>query len=314
MRMSKRAAVTPFDFVLYGGVTFAWGFSWLAMHYQVGPVSPEVSVVWRFVLAAPIMFAIAALRGERLRFSPADHAAFIALGIFLFCTNFTLFYYAAKYIVSGLLSVVFSLASIANVFLGFILLRVPIDNRIVLGGLLGTFGTAAMFYPQLVDTEINRNALLGLALSAGGTLSFCIGNMISARLQHRGVPVFAASAYGMTYGASALALFAAANGHAFIIDPAWPYLGGLLYLALIGSVLAFACYLTLLGRIGADRAAYVTVLGPAVALTVSTFAENYRWSIPAVLGLAAVFVGVILVLRPRTAKTSAASPDKDALL
>ena len=68
--------------------------------------------------------------------------------------------------------------------------------------------------------------------------------------------------------------------------------------ALIGSVLAFACYLTLLGRIGADRAAYVTVLGPVVALVVSTFVENFQWSIVAALGLAAVLIGNVLVLRP----------------
>ena len=72
----------------------------------------------------------------------------------------------------------------------------------------------------------------------------------------------------------------------------------LIYLALIASVLAFACYLTLLGRIGADRAAYVTVLGPVVALAVSTFVENFQWSLVAALGLVAVLIGNVLVLRP----------------
>jgi drug/metabolite transporter (DMT)-like permease len=61
---------------------------------------------------------------------------------------------------------------------------------------------------------------------------------------------------------------------------------------------AFACYLTLLGRVGADRAAYVTVMLPVVALAVSTVLEGYRWTIPAWLGLAAVLAGNLLVLRP----------------
>ncbi len=75
-----------------------------------------------------------------------------------------------------------------------------------------------------------------------------------------------------------LALIAALRGHAFMIEPTARYVGSLLYLALIGSVLAFACYLTLLGRIGADRAAYATVMFPVVALAVSTIVEGYRWT------------------------------------
>jgi drug/metabolite transporter (DMT)-like permease len=104
-------------------------------------------------------------------------------------------------------------------------------------------------------------------------------------------------AWGMLYGAGILAIFAVLRGHPFIVEPTAPYLAGLLYLALIASVMAFACYLTLLGRIGADRAAYVTVMLPVVALAVSTVLEGYRWSIPAGLGLAAVLVGNLLVLR-----------------
>ena len=296
--MPKRIPFAPFDFALYGAVVFAWGFSWLAMHYQVGVVEPEVSVVWRFAIAAPLVLAIAALRGERLRFSLADHAIFAAFGLCLFCTNFTLFYYAAKYVTSGLLSVVFSLASIVNVWLGLLVLRMPVDRRVVIGGCLGAFGIAAMFYPQFATTRIDDRAVLGLLLSAAGTLSFCIGNMISARLQRRDVPVFAASGYAMIYGATALALFAVLRGHEFTIEPTWPYLVGLAYLSLIGSVMAFACYLTLLGRVGADRAAYATVMGPVVALTVSTFAEGYQWSVAAAVGLAAVLAGNFLVLRP----------------
>jgi drug/metabolite transporter (DMT)-like permease len=104
----------------------------------------------------------------------------------------------------------------------------------------------------------------------------------------------------MLYGTAGLALYAGLNGHAFTVEWTLPYLLGLAYLALIGSVLAFACYLTLLGRIGADRAAYVTVLGPVIALAISTVVENFQWTIVAALGLAAVLVGNVLVLRPRS--------------
>lgn len=292
-----RPRLTTVDIGLYGGVTFAWGFTWLAQRYQVGVVAPEISVVWRFVIAAPCMLAIAAIRGEQLRFPLRDHLWLALLGVTLFCTNFVLFYYAAQWITSGLLSVVFALASIINIGLGALLLGTPIDRRIAIGGFLGVGGLAAMFYPQLAAADLSGQMLLGLALSVGGTVSFCFGNMISAHLQRRRLPIFATTGFGMIYGASFLALVAAFRGHAFIIEPTARYVVSLAYLALVGSVIAFTCYLTLLGRIGADRAAYATVMFPVVALAVSTVVEGYRWTPPAAFGLVAVLAGIVLALR-----------------
>lgn len=293
-----RAHLTFRDSVHYGAVVISWSFSWIALHYQVGIVAPEVSIVWRFLMAIPMMFAVAAWRRERLFYPLRDHIVFVLLGVTLFGVNFTMFYYGAAFIASGLLAVVFSLASIINVWLGVLALGAAVDRRVVAGGILGVFGVAALFYPQLIGTRFDRAVLLGLAFSIAGTFSFCIGNMISARLQRRGIPVFAASGWGMIYGSAALALFAYARGYAFIVDAQPAYIASLIYLALIGSVVAFASYLTLLGRIGADRAAYATVLFPVVALLVSTFAEGYRWTPSATLGLLAVLAGNLLVLRP----------------
>lgn len=297
MTARSRPRFTPLDFTLYATVIGAWGFSWIAMHYQVGVVAPEVSVVWRFLLAAPLMFALAWVRGDRLRFGPYDHLALLGLGVALFCTNFALFYYGAQWIASGLLAVIFSLASVVNVWLGVLALGAPVDRKVALGGALGGGGVAAIFAPQLLGTRFDPQVLLGLALCIGGTLAFCFGNMISARLQRRNIPAVAGSAWGMLYGAGTLAAVAALRGRAFTIEPTVSYLAGLLYLALIASVVAFACYLTLLGRIGADRAAYVTVMLPVVALAVSTVLEGYRWTLPAGLGLVAVLAGNLLVLR-----------------
>jgi drug/metabolite transporter (DMT)-like permease len=295
--MTARPRLTGLDIALYGGVTFAWGFTWLAQHYQVGMVAPEVSVLWRFIIAAPFMLLIAAIRGEQFRFPLRDHLWLALLGLTLFCTNFVLFYYAAQWVTSGLLSVVFALASIINIVLGALLFGTPISLRTVIGAFLGVGGLAAMFYPQLAGADLNSQMLVGIALSVAGTFSFCFGNMISAQLQRRRLPIFATTGIGMMYGACFLALLTAFRGHAFIIEPTARYVISLLYLALIGSVLAFTCYLTLLGRIGADRAAYATVMFPVVALAVSTVFEGYRWTIPAALGVVAVLAGIVLALR-----------------
>jgi drug/metabolite transporter (DMT)-like permease len=79
-------------------------------------------------------------------------------------------------------------------------------------------------------------------------------------------------------------------------DPSLDYTLSLLYLSIFASVLAFGSYLTLLGRIGADRAAYATVLFPVVALLLSTFFEGYRWSATSLTGVSLVLLGNLIVV------------------
>ncbi|HWK97247.1 MAG TPA: DMT family transporter [Pseudolabrys sp.] len=296
-RDANTRPLSPLDYGLYATSVLVWGASWIAMHYQVGTVAPEVSVVWRFAIAAPLMFALATARGESLRFPLADHLYFIGLGAGIFSTNFILFYHAAQYVASGLLSIAFSLASVGNVVLGALILGARIERRAVAGGILGVAGVAAMFYPELGGISFDSTAMLGLLLALGGTLSFCIANMISVAAQRRRLPVFASAAWGMSYGILIVSLVVLARGETFTIDWSATYLGGLAYLSVLGSFVAFAVYFTLLGRIGAARTGYTTVMYPVVALVVSTFAENYRWSLLAVCGLAAVLLGNVLILR-----------------
>ena len=70
----------------------------------------------------------------------------------------------------------------------------------------------------------------------------------------------------------------------------------LAYLSIFGSVLAFGAYLTLLGRIGAHKAGYVTVMFPVVALILSMLFEGLRLDIFIILGTSLVLAGNLLVL------------------
>jgi drug/metabolite transporter (DMT)-like permease len=129
-------------------------------------------------------------------------------------------------------------------------------------------------------------------------LSFCTGNLVSAVNQRRGLPIVSANAWGMLYGTIWSTLLALAFGRPFIIEPTLPYLGSLVFLAVVSTVVAFAAYLTLLGRIGPARAGYATVMFPVLALVISTAMEGYSWTAYAVAGLALVALGNVLVMAP----------------
>src|SRR3546814_18151581 len=104
----------------------------------------------------------------------------------------------------------------------------------------------------------------------------------------------------MAYGALAMLALALAGGAPLAFDTAMPYVVSLIYLALCGSVIAFGAYLTLLVRIGADRAGYATVLFPLVALALPPVVGGYVWTPAAILGVALGLAGHLLLQLPGT--------------
>jgi drug/metabolite transporter (DMT)-like permease len=284
---------------LFALIIWCWGTSWYALHWQLGVVPPEVALVWRFLGAAAAMFIWCLFDGTPLRFSLRDHARFALLGVLLFSTNFLLFYYGGLILHSGLLAVVFSTASIFNLLLGAAFFGQRFEKQVAAGALLGFSGIALMFWPEIRNSAsgFDRQALIGLALCLGGTVSFCLGNFASASNQRAGLPIKSTNAWGMVYGVLWLAFLAFVQSKPFIFDLSPVYVGSLVYLVIFSTVIAFWTYLTLLGRVGAARAGYATVLFPILALTISSLFENYQWSLYALAGLILIGIGNVLVLR-----------------
>ena len=184
---SPRAPLAGIDLALYAATVIVWGTSWIAIRAQLGVVAPEVSVLWRFMLAAALMVAFALWRGERLGgYAPTMHLRFAGTGLLLFCANFVLFYYGGLTVPSGLLAVVFSLASVMNLVLGAALLGNHIEPRVAAGGVVGFAGIGLLFWPQIAGVGFDRAAFVGLGLCIAGTLSFCLGNMLTSVIQRRG--------------------------------------------------------------------------------------------------------------------------------
>jgi drug/metabolite transporter (DMT)-like permease len=286
----------PYDFLLYVAVIIGWSTSWYPLSLQLGVVAPEVSLVWRFAISSLMMFGICALRGIGLRFGGAEHARSLMLGMALFSTNFALFYNASLYAASGLLAVMLSMSSLINVGLVAALNR-RLPPLMQLGAALtGLAGLALVFLPEL---RASSTVLTSMAFGFAGTVSFCIGNMLSSASQRRGIHVLASTSWGMLYGAGFMVLVALVRGHDFIIDPTITYLGSLAWLIVISSVMTFACYLSLIGRIGPGRAAYATVVFPIFALLISARYEGYEWGLLSLAGMGLVIIGNLMMIRAR---------------
>jgi drug/metabolite transporter (DMT)-like permease len=160
---------------------------------------------------------------------------------------------------------------------------------------LGIAGVIALFWHDLVATQLAPSLLMGIGLSALGTFGFSLGNMISTRHQRRGLETLSTNTYAMFYGTIIMGVLALVRGDSFMPELSLRYLGSLFYLAIFGSVIAFGAYFTLVGRIGASQAAYSTLLFPLVALSLSTVYEGYVWHSNAIVGLIMILLGNLVM-------------------
>ena len=142
---------------------------------------------------------------------------------------------------------------------------------------------------------------LGIAMVTVSILAASVANVIQASGAARARPVLPILAWAMTIGALVDGLVALTLAGPPVIDWNWSYVSGVLYLAIVGSVITFPLYFQLLKDMGAGRAAYNGVLVPVVAMALSTVFEDYHWTLLAVAGSALAMVGLVMALKARMA-------------
>lgn len=283
--------------VHYAVTVFAWGLTWTAIHVQVGAAPVAVSIFYRFALAGAALLLSVAVRGVFPRGGASTHFWLAAQGLCLFCVNFLFLYEATRLIPSGLVAVIFSMASLFNAANAWLFMRETPSKRVFAAAVLGVGGLACLFWPEL---QWSPHAGLGLVYAVIGTYSFSLGNLVGLRLKQLGVAVFPGNACAMGYGTLALAIWIGLRGLPLTLPTTVDYWLAMAFLVLIGSMAGFGSYLTLIRRLGAARAGYVTVAFPIVALTASTWLEGYIWTPLAMAGaLLAVAGNMVMFWRPR---------------
>jgi drug/metabolite transporter (DMT)-like permease len=284
---------------LYIITVLIWGSTWFAIEFQLGEVAVEVSLFYRFGLAALIMWGYCLWKKIPLTFSLKNHGYIILLGVGNFSANYAILYYAQNYLTSAMTSIAFSTLLLMNIVNTRIFFGKPIAFRIYLGALLGLMGIITLFWDDLQSVNISSATLWGLALALIGTLVASFGNMVSVRNSNSELNIMAVNAWGMTYGTFLLMIYAVFNGSQFNFSFEASYIISLLYLALFGSVIAFASYFSLLKNLGAEKASYLIILFPIVAVIISGLFEGFEFTQNIFIGFVLVLIGNAIVLTPQ---------------
>jgi len=281
-----------------------WGSTWLVIKGQLGDVPPSWSVTWRFAGAALGMFVF--VLAKRLPLVPDRKGLTVAavMGCSVFSCNFQFVYRSEQYLTSGLVAVLFALLLVPNTVLARIFLGQRITRGFLFGTLIAMVGIALLMLHEYrlalaQNSEMGEHVLIGGVMVLTALVFASIGNVVQASPAARGQPVPTLLAWAMLIGACVDAMIAWVLSGPPRFDWNPGYVGGVAYLAIIGSVVTFPMYNGLLRALGPGRAAYNGVLVPVVAMLLSTLFEGYHWSLLAGTGAALAIVGLVVALRAR---------------
>jgi len=287
------------NYILFLVTLFCWSPTWYVIKFQLGYVDPLVSVFYRFLIAAIIIFVYLIYKKKNLKFSLNQHIWFLFFGICLYSLNYVFFYLSNTYLISAFPAVVFSTVVIMNILgEGFYFKKKP-SLKTLLGATIGMIGIMIIFNEEIFNFSLANGTHVGLFLALLGTFCASTGNMVHQRNLNNNFPLIPTLAYAMLYGSLVTLLITQIKGTELLFEYSFSYIASLAYLSIVGSIFAFIFYLRLLEKVGAGRAGYVGVVMPVLALLISTVFENLEWQQDLIIGLPILIIGAVLVINQK---------------
>lgn len=287
-------------FILTGSI---WGSTWFVITGQIDGVPAAWSVFYRFALATPALFLVAFLMKRRLLLTRPEHKLAALVGVFQFSGNFLFVYHAELYVTSGIVAMMFGLLMVPNALFGRLLLGERVARGFLMGSAVAIAGVLLLLVHEWRANPdagvVGGNVALGIGLAFVGILAASVANVIQANPTGRGVPMVSLLAWAMLYGTVFDLGFAALTAGPPPFPTAPGFWAGIVYLALIGSVITFPLHYNLVREIGAGRTAYNSILTISVAMLISTLFEGYQWTALTAGGMVLAVVGMVLALRSK---------------
>jgi drug/metabolite transporter (DMT)-like permease len=275
-----------------------WGTTWIFIKLGLRDLPPFTFAGIRFLVAASLLWLIVLWRRQAVPRGNSDWLMIAWTGFIAFAVNYGLIFWGEQYITSGLAAVLQStIPAFGLVIAHFHLPAERITMRKMAGVVLGMAGTAVIFYDQM--TVEGTDALWGsmaLVISSG-----CVAYsnvLVKARCRHIETATLAAGQ--MTFGLVPLLLVGTVwEGNPFRLQWTTQALVSLLYLALIGSAVAFFLYYWLVKLIEVTKTMLIALVTPVIALLIGmiTLSEDVTWRI--VLGSAAILAGISMIVIER---------------
>lgn len=288
------------EWLLLVMLSVLWGGSFFFIKVAVQDLPPLTIVLGRVGLAAIALTAFVYLSGQQMPTSPQVWRAFLVMGILNNLIPFGLIVWGETQIDSSLASI---LNATTPVFTAVLAHRLVPEERLTAARFVGVgFGVGGVVV--LVGSEVLRGLnLQGLGQLAilGAALAYGCAGIYGKRFQQLPSAVAAA---GMLICTTIVTLpLVLLFDHPETLKPGIAAWGALLALGLLSTAIAYLIYFHVLAVAGATNASLVTFLIPISSLLLGILLLGERPSGNAFVGMALIFVGLVAVTLPKTAKS-----------
>lgn len=281
---------------LYVLLCLIWGSTWLVIKVGYGGLGPFNVAALRFFVAGIVMAVVAQLTRARWPRGSVEWMAVTLVGMLMFAGDYGLIYWAEQYIESGLTAVLFATLPLMTLFVARAYLPGESITAQKLGSsVLALVGTVALFADRLrLDASGTRPMLAVL----GATLCAATASVVSKRDAHD-LPPETLNAPSMLIGAVALLVASLAHGDGFRLPADAGTWGAVAYLSLVGSVLAFFLYFSLMKTWSVMSLSFISVFTPVIALLLGFAFLDEPLTTWKVGGALLILVAVVLATRQR---------------
>ncbi|HEV2880235.1 MAG TPA: EamA family transporter [Pyrinomonadaceae bacterium] len=288
-------------------LSLIWGSTWLFIKLGLQDLPPFTFAGVRFVIAASILLCVIAARRVPLPRAGRDWLLIALTGVMAFSVNYGLLFWGEQRTSSGLAAILQTIIPAFGLIIAHYYLP---DERITLwkvcGIALGIAGVALIFSDQ-ASVEDGKSALAGSAAIVVGAFGVAYSNvLVKARARH--IEPAALAAGQMVFGLVPLLLAGVLfEGNPFTFR--WSPLAvlSLLYLALVGSAIAFLMFYWLVRNMDVTKTMLIPLVTPPIAVFLGwlVLGEGLTWR--TAVGALGIMSGIALIVTRKKKELQAAT-------
>ncbi len=287
------------------GVALIWGGSFIAARVVAVEMPAPTAALWRYLIAttALLVLSFAIERGlPRLSRAQANSVLLLAVTGVVFYSVF--YMYGMQTVSASRGSLIIATLPAATLLGGALFLHEPLTLRRGAGIAIALFGVAVELGRGNPLALLQGHAGIGEAWLFGGVLSWAAYTLLGRPLLKEMTPL-AATTYASIIGTVLLAILCAATGDLALPTATLRGWGGLVFLGLFGTALAYIWFYDGVHALGPARTSIFVNLVPIAAITFAVLLLGEPLEVSMIVGAALVVSGVFIINWPARATASA---------